>query len=99
MFITADTEPANSSPMSSATAQDTPTVSSSPNTARAKKPTPISGSVWLIASMIIAPAITKPTMATRRRAIFRLPVRLSTSSDTQPPATSPATPAISGREA
>ena len=35
-FITAETEPANSAPMSSATAQDTPTVSSSPNTAAAK---------------------------------------------------------------
>src|SRR3546814_10739099 len=83
--------------MASVTAQDTPTVSSSPNSAKQKHRMLATCQARAAASGIIAAAVRKPTKATERRAIFSTAPRFTSRSDAHPPIRSPTTPAISGR--
>src|SRR6186713_2108597 len=96
VFITADTEPAKSPPRSSVMAHDTPTVSSSPNTAPQKYPTLTHGSAELQARGIITAANRNPLRETTRRDILRFPERRRIQSETPPPHRSPTNPASSG---
>src|SRR5947209_18556099 len=75
LFITAETEPAQSPPISSVTAQETPTVSSNPKNARQVYHTLWTGFVVNVPGRILAAARRNPNMATPCRASFKLPER------------------------
>src|SRR5207253_388689 len=97
VFMTAETDPAKSAPMSSGTAQETPTVSSNPKNARQLYQTHAVGLLVMVAGTMKAAAITKPKIATPRRANFKLPDRLAQMSESHPPSRSPPVPASRGR--
>src|SRR5688500_10627385 len=97
VFITADTDPAKSPPMSSGSAQETPIVNSSAKRAAHVYQTHAYESVVIAAGRMKAPAIRNPIIATPRRAATILPVLLYHSSDNHPPARSPSVPARSGK--
>src|SRR4051794_4975831 len=97
VFMTAETDPAKSPPISSGTAQETPTVSSSAKNATQLYQTEWIGSEVNCAGTVAAPASTNPKIATPRRASVRLPERFAHISESQPPIRSPAVPASSGR--
>src|ERR1700674_789127 len=97
VFITADTEPAKSPPISSGMAHEKPTVHSSEKNATEYSATETLGSETRVAGTVAAAERRNPAIATQRRARFTFPVLRSTWSENQPPAKSPSVPANSGR--
>src|SRR5579871_2113271 len=97
VFITDETEPAKSPPISSGIAHAAPTVISRPKTARHVYHTDATAFPVYVAGRIAAAASTNPLIATTRRAVFRLPVAIAQRSESHPPNRSPTVPASSGR--
>ena len=97
VFITAETAPAESQPMSSVMAQETPTVDSNVNSARQESQTEVSELFVSEAGTIKNAESRKPPAPTMRRAVFRSPDRLANRSENQPPKTSPTVPANRGK--
>src|ERR1700752_4395504 len=95
--MVAETEPAESPPMSSVIAHETPTVHSKKNIARQENQTHVSEFEVRHATTMQRPERRKPVAPTARRAILRSPERLAHRSEIQPPSTSPAVPASKGR--
>src|SRR5580698_10153508 len=96
VFMTDETAPAESAPMSSVIAQETPTVDSMPNIATQESHTDTSELVVRPAGTIHKAESRKPPAPTMRRADLRLPDHLANKSENQPPKTSPTVPANNG---
>src|SRR5271156_906553 len=97
VFITAETDPAESPPMSRVIAQETPTVSSREKSAAQENHTHVMEFVVRLAGTMHKPAARNPTAPTMRRAIFRSPDFLAQRSEIHPPRMSPTVPASKSR--
>ena len=96
VFMTDETAPAESAPISSVMAQETPTVDSIPNIATQESHTETSEFFVRHAGTIHKAETRKPPAPTMRRADLRLPDHLASKSENQPPKTSPTVPANNG---
>src|SRR5438128_10442318 len=94
VFINAETEPANSPPISKVSAQETPTVISRPNITTPENKTLVTGFELAYAGHTPAAASKKPPMATMRLDLASLPELFAHRSEIQPPTKSPSVPAI-----
>src|SRR5262245_40508917 len=94
--MTEETEPAKIPPISSVSAHEMPTVTSSPNITNPEKSTHATAFVLVYAGQANAAAIAKPQMATMRRDGARFPERFTKTSEIHPPNKSPRVPAIKG---
>src|ERR1700677_4935262 len=93
VFMTEQTEPAESPPMSSVMAQETPTVDSSAKIATQESHTDVIGFVVRQAGTILKAETRKPAAPTVRRAALRSCDLLAQKSEMQPPNMSPSVPA------
>src|SRR5271156_5296541 len=93
VFITEETEPAESPPISSVMAHETPTVDSSAKIATHESHTHVIGFVVRQAGTILKADTRKPIAPTVRRAVLRSLDRLAQKSEMQPPNMSPTVPA------